>query len=96
MPAIVAVIDNYSSFREKTDNKYESIIWELSRDGAAFGIFLVISSGGFGSSEIQNKIADNIRNVITLDMGDKLRYIDLLRTSHIDILPEQTARAEVL
>ena len=96
MPAIVAVIDNYSSFREKTDNKYESIIWELSRDGAAFGIFLVISSGGFGSSEIQNKIADNIRNVITLDMGDKLRYIDLLRTSHIDILPEQNCKGRGL
>ena len=96
MPAIVAVIDNYSSFREKTDNKYESIIWELSRDGAAFGIFLVISSGGFGSSEIQNKIADNIRNVITLDMGDKLRYIDLLRTSHIDILPEQNRKGRGL
>ncbi len=86
-PTVLVVIDNYSNFREKTDDKYERIIWELSRDGASFGIFLAISAGGFGSIEIQNKIGENIRNVIALDLGEKMKYSEVLRINHFDVMP---------
>lgn len=86
-PSVLVAIDNYSNFREKTDDKYERIIWELSRDGASFGIFLAISAGGFGSIEIQNKIGENIRNVIALDLGEKMKFSEILRINHLDIMP---------
>lgn len=86
-PSVLVAIDNYSNFREKTDDKYERIIWELSRDGASFGIFLAISAGGFGSIEIQNKIGENIRNVIALDLGEKMKFSEILRINHLEIMP---------
>ena len=86
-PSVLVVFDNYSNFREKTDDKYERYIWELSRDGASFGIFLAFSAGGFGSVEIQNKIGENIRNVIALDLGEKMKYSEVLRINHLDLIP---------
>ena len=74
MPAIVLVIDGYANFREKTDNRFEDILLELSRSAEGYGIFLVISSAGYGASELQNKIADNMRQSICLELGDKYRY----------------------
>lgn len=85
-PSVVIAIDNYASFREKTDDKYEKILWELSRDGAGMGIFLAISAGGYGALDIQNKIAENLRNVVALDMGEKMKYCDVLRTNRFDVM----------
>ncbi len=88
VPAVIVVIDNYAGFREKTDNKYEDVIINLSREGVSYGIFLAISSAGFGLSEIPNRIGDNIRTVVSLEMGDKFKYMDVLRATRIDLLPE--------
>lgn len=88
VPYVIVVIDNYASFQEKTENKYESNLLTLTREGANYGIYLVVTAGGFGASEIQNRIADNFRNVLCLEMGDKFKYSEVLRTHHIDILPE--------
>ncbi len=88
VPAVVLMIDGYASFREKTDNAYEAQLLELARDGAGFGIFLCISSGGFGTGEIQAKIGDKIRQVLTLEMDSKYSYGDCLRTMKFDVLPE--------
>ena len=74
LPAIVLVIDGYANFREKTDNRFEDILLELSRSAEGYGIFLVISSAGYGATELQNKIADNMRQSICLELGDKYRY----------------------
>lgn len=88
LPAIFLVIDNFAGFKEKTDNEYESILIRLAREGIAYGIFLVLSSAGFGMAEIQNRISDNIKTVLSLEMGDKFKYMDVLRTTHMDVLPE--------
>lgn len=88
LPAIFIVIDNFAGFKEKTDNAYENVLIRLAREGIAYGIFLAMSSAGFGMSEIQNRIGDHIRTVVSLDMGDKFKYMDVLRTTHIDVLPE--------
>lgn len=95
-PSVVIVIDNYAGFREKTDDKYEKILWEISRDGAGFGIFLALSAGGFGVLDIQNKIAENLRNVVALDMGEKMKYIDILRTNRFDVIPSGGIRGRGL
>lgn len=96
LPAIVLVIDGYANFREKTDNRFEDILLELSRSAEGYGIFLVISSAGFGATELQNKIADNMRQSICLELGDKYRYAEALRTSHFDVLPENNIKGRGL
>lgn len=86
-PSIFIVIDNYANFKEKTENKYEDILIRLSREGVGYGIYLVMSSAGFGMSEIQNRIADNIKTVVCLEMGDKYKYMDIMRTTQLEVMP---------
>lgn len=88
LPSVVLVIDNYSNFKNKTNNVYEDMILQLSKDGVSYGIFMVITAGGFGALEIPNRIGDNIRTVICLEMSDKFQYAEAMRTMHIDTLPE--------
>lgn len=88
LPAIFIVIDNFAGFKEKTDNAFEEILIRISREGVAYGIFLALSSAGFGMSEIQNRIGDNIKTVVSLEMGDRFKYMDVLRTTRLEIMPE--------
>ena len=88
LPAIVLVIDQYAAFREKTGNAYEDMLIQLSRDGSSYGIYLLISSAGFGPAEIQSRIGDNIRTVICLEMGDKFQYTEAMHIPHLELLPE--------
>lgn len=46
MPVILIILDDYLSFQEKTEGKYEDMIARLSREGAANNIFLVVTSAG--------------------------------------------------
>lgn len=96
IPSIMIVIDNFAGFREKTKDAYEDIMIKLSRDGAGYGIFLVVSAAGFGSLEIPNRIGDNIRTVISLEMGDKFKYADVMHTMKVDVLPEPGIRGRGL
>lgn len=88
IPFVLLVIDNYASFREKTENRYESNLLALSREGMNYGIYLVVTAGGFGTGELQNRIADNFRSVVCLEMGDRFKYSEVLRTNRLDIFPE--------
>lgn len=74
-------------FAEKTENKYEDILIRISREGVGYGIYLIMSSAGFGMSEIQNRIADNIKTIVCLEMGDKYKYMDIMRTTHLEVMP---------
>ena len=64
------------------------MIMQISKDGVNYGIFLVITAGGFGALEIPNRIGDNLRTVICLEMNDKFQYAEAMHTMHIDTLPE--------
>ena len=88
LPAVLIVIDNFAGFRDKTDNAYEDSVIRLSREGAGYGVYLAITSAGFGLAEIPNRIGDNLRTVVSLEMSDKFKYMDVLRTTHVDVLPE--------
>lgn len=96
IPVVLIVIDNFAGFKEKTENAYEDILIQLSREGAGYGMYLLITSAGFGLSEIQSRIGDNIRTVISLEMGDKFKYMDVLRTTHIPVLPEAEVKGRGL
>ncbi len=96
MPAIMVVIDNVASFREKTKNKYDDILLRLAREGVGYGIYLIVSAAGFGISEIPSRIADNIRTVISLEQADKFKYMEVLRMTRVPILPEVDVRGRGL
>lgn len=96
IPSIVIVIDNYSNFKNKTNNLYEEMILQLSKDGVSYGIFLVITAGGFGALEIPNRIGDNLRTVICLEMNDKYQYAEAMRTMHIETMPEVNVKGRGL
>ncbi len=88
IPAIIICIDNYSNFKNKTNNIYENTILQISKDGVAYGIFLVMTAGGFNSMEIPTRIGDNIRTVMCLELADKFQYSDALHTMRIETIPE--------
>lgn len=96
LPAIILVIDNYSNFKSKTNDIYEDMILQLSKDGVNYGIFLVITAGGFGTMEIPARIGDNLRTVICLEMSDKYQYGEAMRTTHIETLPEVNTKGRGL
>ncbi len=96
LPAILVVIDNFAGFKEKTANLYEEDLIRLSREGVGYGMYLLITAAGFGISEIQNRIGDNIRTVISLEMSDKYHYMDVLHTTHIPVLPESGVKGRGL
>ncbi len=96
MPHIVVIIDNYAGFREKTENKYEDNLIMLSREGLNYGLYLVITAGGFGAGELQPRIADNFRSAICLEMGDRFKYSEILKSRQLDVLPECNIKGRCL
>lgn len=87
-PAIIVIVDNFSAFMEKTGGIYEHLLIQLSKEGVGHGIFLLLSAGGFGMNEIPNRIAENMKTVLCLDLPDKFAYGDVLHTTKIEIMPE--------
>lgn len=87
-PAVVVVIDNIANFREKTDEIYDDLLLQISRDCTANGIYLLISGAGFSTTEINSKLSENIRCAVSLEMQDKFAYSDVLRSMQISTFPE--------
>ncbi|SHH41222.1 type VII secretion protein EssC, C-terminal domain-containing protein [Butyrivibrio fibrisolvens DSM 3071] len=87
-PAIILVIDDMASFREKTEGAYDDALMQIARECASVGIYLLISGSGFGIRDIPGRMSDSIRNIFCLQMADKIGYMDVLRTSQIEITPQ--------
>ncbi len=96
MPAVMIIIDNFAAFREKTKSIYDDVILRLVREGVGYGMFFVVTAAGFGMAEIPSRIGDNIRTVISLEMADKYKYMEILRVTKIPILPETDVRGRGL
>ena len=96
LPAILIAIDNYAAFRSKTDQCYDEMIMQLVKEGGSCGIFIIMTAGGFGSLEIPNRLADNIRTTISLEMSDKFQYSEVMRMSHLEVLPEVNVKGRGL
>ena len=96
LPSIIIAVDNIGAFREKTDGKYDDKILRLLKEGISYGIYLVITASGFSSSEINMKMADNIKTVICLQLNDKFAYADALRKNRFDVMPESNVKGRGL
>ena len=91
-PAVLVVIDNLGSFREKTKSVYDDVLLRLAREGEGYGMYLAVSAAGFGLAEIPSRIGDHIRTIFSLAQADKFKYMEILRTSHLENLPETGIR----
>lgn len=96
LPAIVLFVDNYASFREKTEERYESNMIQISKEGASLGIYLIVTGGGFGYTDISNRIAENIETVLCLALQDKYAYGAMLHNMQIEVLPENGVKGRGL
>ena len=96
LPAVVVVLDNFANFRSKTDGRYDDLFVQLSKDGVGYGIFIVLTAAGFGSLEIPSRIGDNFRSVISLEMGDKFQYAEVMRTVRVEVMPEENVKGRGL
>lgn len=88
LPAILITIDNFSNFKGKAVKDYDDKILQILKEGTGLGIFTFITCAGFGSLELPNRIAEHIRTSMTLEMNDKFQYGEILRMTHLDIMPE--------
>lgn len=88
LPAILVFVDNYASFKEKTEEAYEDDMIQLSKEGVNHGIYLVITGTGVGMNDITSRVFENIGTVLCLQLQDKYAYADLLHNNQIDVLPE--------
>ena len=96
VPAVVLVIDQYAAFREKTGDAYTGVLNNILRDGGSYGIYVLITAGGFGGAEIERRLADNIRTVVSLELADRYAYADAMHTTRIDVLPEEGVKGRGL
>ena len=96
IPAVFIMIDNYASFKQKTNEAYEEDILRLSREGASNGIYLIVTGGGFSTTEITSRIGENFRNVVTLALKDKYEYGELLHSMQINVMPERAVKGRGL
>ena len=96
LPAVIIVIDNYAGFKEKTDEHYDDMIKQLAKEGLSYGIFLMVTAGGFGTSEIPSRLADNFRTTISLEMSDIYQYSDVMRVVRVPLYPESNVKGRGL
>ena len=88
------VIDNLGGFRSKTEGKYDDFLIRISKEGTGYGIFLVLSAAGFGSAEIPSGIGDHFKEVLSLQMGGKFQYAEVMRTIHMEVVPEENVKGK--
>ena len=96
VPAIIVMIDNYGSFRTKTENRFDDMLLALLKEANSYGIFFVFSAGGFSTSEIPNRMAELFKNTFTLEMTDRYGYSEVLRVMHLDVFPEEGVKGRGL
>lgn len=96
LPAVIIAIDNYASFKEKTDERYDDMIKQLAKEGLSYGIFLIVTAGGFGTAEIPSRLADNFRTTISLEMSDIYQYSDVMRVVRVPLYPESNVKGRGL
>ena len=88
LPAVIVFLDSYASFKEKTAQKYEEQIIQLSKEGVGLGIYLVVSGGGFGYNDITSRVGENMETTFCLALADKYAYGELLHNMRIEVMPE--------
>lgn len=75
LPAVLVLIDNYSSFREKYIDIADRFV-EIIASGKTYGIYFVIT--GSTRNSIHYKVTEHISSYFALRMNDPSNYLDIL------------------
>lgn len=75
LPAILVLVDDYASFREKYMDISDSLL-EIIGSGRTFGVYFVIT--GSTRNAIHYKVTEHISSYFTLKMNDPSNYLDIL------------------
>ena len=74
LPAILVLIDNFASFRDKYMDISDSFI-DIISSGKTFGVYFVIT--GSTRNSIYYKVTEHISSYFTLRMNDPSNYLDI-------------------
>lgn len=85
LPAIVVLIDNFASFRDKYMDVSDVFI-DIISAGKTFGVYFVIT--GNTRNSIYYKVTEHIATYFTLKMNDPGNYLDILNMRP-PIIPEE-------
>lgn len=96
MPAIMIVVDNMGAFNEKTQEEYLDALITLSKEGASNGIYLMVTGGAITMTDVPSRLAENIKQNISLELQDKYAYSDILHTLKVEVLPENGVKGRGL
>ena len=72
MPAIVIIINNYESFKEEYQMKYDDVLLTLTREGNNCGIAFIFTVSS--SSDMRYRLGQNFKNKIALRMNNESDY----------------------
>ncbi|MCR5508493.1 MAG: hypothetical protein K6F34_07390 [Lachnospiraceae bacterium] len=86
---VLLVIDNYGAFRDKTGCAYDGIMQEIIKSGESYGIYAIMTGLLIGSSDIPQRLFENCRSGICLNMNDRYQYTECLREVHIPVMPSK-------
>lgn len=75
LPAILVLIDNYASFRDKNLDIADELI-EIISAGKSFGVYFIIT--GNTRNSIYYRVTEHISTFFTLRMNDSDNYLDIL------------------
>ena len=82
--ALLLVIDNFTAFYENYD-KYDDDLAVLTREGASYGIYTIITSNNSG--DLRSRLRQNFNTGIALQMPDRFEY-EAVVGDHTEIVPE--------
>lgn len=84
LPAVLVLIDNYASFRDKYMDEADRIV-EIIAAGKTYGVFFIITSST--RNGIHYKVVEYISAFYALKLNDKSHYLDILNVRP-PIVPE--------
>ena len=91
-PVLLVALDHFSGFQDRTEGRFDKYLLRLLREGEAYGMFLLVSGNGFGNGGIPQGLGEYIRTVVCLEMSDRYKYVETMRTNRIPVLPEAGVR----
>ncbi|MBD5456246.1 MAG: type VII secretion protein EssC [Lachnospiraceae bacterium] len=90
------IIDNYGSFRQMTEDRYELLIEKVAGEGLNYGFYLIITALNTGAGELPGKLFEKMKSTLSLEMSDRFQYGDVLRQYHIGVWPKENVKGRGL
>ena len=89
LPVILFYIAQDSNFKNQVKDDMEEFLVKLSREGSAYGIYLILTVSSLYSADIASKLSKNFTQIYPLEMKEKFDYAEALNLMRIETLPEQ-------